>query len=136
MRWRRLNPNELNHELLWLSVSVLAAIVATVWLLGGFPTPICVFHEVTGFACPGCGATRCVRHLLRGDLVAAFLMNPMVFIGGLLVVIYDVYAAIVLAFRLPRLRFDSIPSWLGIGARFGIPALILVNWGWLIYSKV
>lgn len=136
MRWRHLRSGELDHELIWLSVSVVAVPIAWLWLQSGIPTPVCLFHEFTGFACPGCGATRCVRNLMRGDLTAAFLLNPMVFITASLFVIYDVYAAIVLPFRLPRLRFDVMPAWLGAAARFGIPALILINWGWLVYSKV
>jgi hypothetical protein len=135
MRWRRLHPNELDHELIWLLVSVGAVLFAWLWLLIGLQTPVCVFHEFTGLACPGCGATRCVRLIFRGELLAAFLMNPMVFVGGVLFAIYDLYALIVLVMRLPRLRFDAVPSWLGWSARVGIPAIILLNWGWLIYSK-
>jgi hypothetical protein len=136
VRWRRLRPGELDHELIWLSVSAAGALVAWVWLRSGIPTPICVFHELTGIACPGCGATRCVRNVIRGDFAAAFLMNPLIFTAGVFLALYDAYAATVLALRLPRLRFDSIPTWLGATARFGIPALILLNWGWLVYSKV
>jgi hypothetical protein len=136
MRWRQLRTGELDHELLWLSVSVGGALVAWLWLRLGLQTPVCVFHEVTGVACPGCGATRCVRFVFRGAWTSAFLMNPMVFITGSIFVFYDLYATAVLALRLPRLRFDEIPPWLGWTARVGIPALILLNWGWLIYSKV
>jgi len=136
MRWRPLRSGELDHELIWLSVTVTGAVIAGIWLLSGIPTPVCVFHEFTGFPCPGCGATRCVRHLLKGEWTTAFLLNPVFFVTVFLFAIYDVYAAIVLALRLPRLRFDRIPSWLGTTARFGIPALILINWGWLVYSKV
>jgi hypothetical protein len=136
MRWRHLRSGEPDHELIWLSVSVASALIAWLWLRSGFPTPICVFHEMTGFACPGCGATRCVRNVMRGDLIAAFLMNPVVFITGAFFALYDAYAATVLALRLPRVRFDPIPTWLCATARFGIPALILLNWGWLVYSKV
>lgn len=136
MRWRHLRPDEANHELIWLCVSVGCALVAWIWLKSGIPTPVCVFHELTGIACPGCGATRCVRNAMRGDLTAAFLMNPLVFTLGVLLTLYCIYAATVLALRLPRLRFDSTPVWLSATARFGIPALILLNWGWLVYSKV
>lgn len=136
MRWRPLRPGELDHELIWLSVTVTGAVIAGIWLQSGIPTPVCVFHEFTGFPCPGCGATRCVRHLLKGEWLTAFLLNPVFFVTVFLFAIYDVYAATVLALRLPRLRFDQIPSWLGTAARFGIPAIILINWGWLVYSKV
>ena len=41
----------------------------------GFP---CVFHEMTGFYCPGCGSTRSARFLIRGDLGRSFIYNPIV----------------------------------------------------------
>jgi hypothetical protein len=136
MQWRRLRPGEFDHELIWLSVSVAAALIAWLWLTMRWPTPVCTFHELTGFACPGCGATRCVRYLFRGAWTAAFHVNPMIFITAIIFVIYDLYAAIVLAFRLPRLRLNPMPSWLGVSARFGIPGLIVMNWVWLVINKV
>lgn len=41
----------------------------------GFP---CLFHFLTGFYCPGCGGTRAVRALLRGDVVKSFCYHPFV----------------------------------------------------------
>ena len=37
--------------------------------------PGCVFHQLTGFDCPGCGGTRAVLALARGDLLAAASHN-------------------------------------------------------------
>ncbi|MBP1991603.1 hypothetical protein J2Z66_003210 [Paenibacillus eucommiae] len=48
----------------------------------------CVFHEVTGLYCPGCGITRAALSLLRLDFVQAFRYNPLVFILLPLYVIY------------------------------------------------
>lgn len=39
--------------------------------------PPCLFHELTGFYCPGCGVTRALHHLLHGEIGAAFAMNPL-----------------------------------------------------------
>ena len=75
--WRRLRRGELDHEALWLGVSLAAFVMAWVWVRLGLQSPACVFHEVTGWACPGCGATRCVRYALRGAFHAAFLVNPL-----------------------------------------------------------
>lgn len=136
LTWRRLRPGELDHELLWLSVSVAAALIAWFWLSRGIPTPKCVWHEITGVACPGCGATRATRFLLQGAWTDAIRMNPLFVAVACFGVLFDLYAAVVLIFRLPRLRFDSIPEWLGWTARFGIPALIVINWGWLVITKV
>jgi hypothetical protein len=37
--------------------------------------PRCLFHELTGFACPGCGLTRGFHALFHGDLLAALHYN-------------------------------------------------------------
>lgn len=38
---------------------------------------VCPFFALTGFACPGCGTTRGLHHLLHGDVVGAFRFNPL-----------------------------------------------------------
>lgn len=51
-----------------------------VWLpWTGLSIP-CVFHEVTGLYCPGCGITRTVLSLIHGDLPQAFRFNMLVFV--------------------------------------------------------
>lgn len=42
--------------------------------------PRCVFHALTGWACPGCGSLRAVHNLLHGDFAAAFRLNPLLMI--------------------------------------------------------
>ena len=39
---------------------------------------ICPFALCTGMACPGCGMTRAVSHLFRGNLGTAFSYHPLV----------------------------------------------------------
>ena len=41
----------------------------------GFP---CLFHLLTGFYCPGCGGTRAIRLLLKGELIKSFCYHPFV----------------------------------------------------------
>ena len=41
---------------------------------GGFAVP-CLFHEVTGLQCPGCGVTRMIRAVSESDLEAALYAN-------------------------------------------------------------
>ena len=38
---------------------------------------ICVFHEVTGLYCPGCGAGRACYSILHGQFLEAFCYNPL-----------------------------------------------------------
>lgn len=44
--------------------------------------PPCLFHQMTGWDCPGCGAQRALHELLHGHLVAAIRLNAM-FIASL-----------------------------------------------------
>jgi hypothetical protein len=39
--------------------------------------PVCYFHLLTGWQCPGCGALRALHQLLHGHLAAAFRFNPL-----------------------------------------------------------
>ena len=41
--------------------------------------PPCLFRAMTGFLCPGCGATRAVHHLLHGDVGGALRLNALLF---------------------------------------------------------
>ena len=56
------------------------------WLGFGIP---CVFREVTGLQCPGCGISRMCIALLKLDLRGAFAANPVAlvllpFLGAIL----------------------------------------------------
>ena len=60
------------------------AAVAGVWLLRHFDPnvarglfPTCMFHDLTGFYCIGCGMTRMLHALVHGDVPRAFSMNPL-----------------------------------------------------------
>src|SRR5205823_12774360 len=100
---RRLAPGELDHELIWLTASVLSLVFAAVWLILGLPWPRCVFHDLTNLPCVTCGMTRCAIQFFRGHFLAAVNWNQVVF--GLLcgVEAYDLYAFTSLATRAPRL---------------------------------
>jgi hypothetical protein len=46
--------------------------------------PPCPFRLATGLECPGCGALRACHHLLHGDAIAAFRLNPLLFVAAAL----------------------------------------------------
>ena len=48
----------------------------------------CLFHEITGFYCPGCGITRLFFSLLQLDFYRAFRANPLIFILLIIVIFY------------------------------------------------
>jgi hypothetical protein len=43
--------------------------------------PVCYFHKLTGWHCPGCGSLRALHHLTHGELAAAFHCNPLLLVS-------------------------------------------------------
>lgn len=39
--------------------------------------PKCPFFWLTGWKCPGCGSQRALHHLLHGNVLEAFRVNPL-----------------------------------------------------------
>jgi hypothetical protein len=130
--WRSRSPAEPNHELIWFLVSIGSFVGSAVWLVLALPWPSCPFLSITGFPCLTCGATRCAIALFHGDLLSALRWNPLVFIGLCGVLVFDIYAAIVLIGRLPRLR---IVDWTTTGKKVAgviTISLVALNWVYLL----
>ena len=63
----------------WRLLATGAAAVALVEAGGADEGPgLCLVRRCTGAWCPGCGSTRAARHLLRGDVGAAWADHPWV----------------------------------------------------------
>ena len=62
-----------------LKVLGILAIVGVASILLGFITDrsICIFYNVTGVPCPGCGMTRAFIHLFKGDIKGALWFHPL-----------------------------------------------------------
>jgi hypothetical protein len=43
--------------------------------------PPCLFHQLTGLFCPGCGTTRAILHLLHGEFREAVGSNPLLLVA-------------------------------------------------------
>ena len=67
---------------------------------------VCMFHNLTGLDCPGCGMTRAAHALLHGRLYQAFRFNPFIyampFFGYFL--LSELSPHLFLGRRLPQLR--------------------------------
>lgn len=65
---------------LWLATGAVGALLF--FLLGWIGLPVgrgfsfCAFRRITGIPCPGCGMTRAMAALARGDFVAALHLHP------------------------------------------------------------
>jgi hypothetical protein len=132
---RPLAPGEFDHELVWLAVSVVAIVAGSGWLWLGLGWPRCPLLAITGYPCLTCGATRCAIAIGHGHFFQAWLWNPLALIGSCGLVVFDLYAAIVLVARLPRFRMVDWSRTQKNAVRVGVIALILANWIYLLAHR-
>jgi hypothetical protein len=130
--WKRLAPEETDHELLWLSVSTAGLAASAAWFGLRLPWPSCAFHALTGFPCVTCGATRSTIQFLHGHFYAALLFNPLVLASLCAIALFDVYAFAVLAMRAPRLRLMDWKRTETKAVRIMAIAVLLLNWAYLL----
>ena len=131
-RVRRLATGEIDHELIWLSISLVSLTLAAAWLAIGLPWPRCMFHEITGLPCVTCGMTRCGVQFFHGHFLAALKWNPLVFALLCGVVAYDLYAFATLAMRGPRLRICFCTQRVRTFVRFSVISAFALNWIYLL----
>lgn len=85
--------------------------------------PRCIFKELTGFDCPGCGSQRAIHALLHGRVVRAWQFNPMVILSIPLLGILALPRSVEWAERLRRSR------WLP-------PAVLAAVTGWWVLRNL
>ncbi len=84
--------------------------------------PACVFHQMTGLWCPGCGLTRGTYELLHGHIGSAFGYN--IFTPLALVAIVVAWMAwLRVSWGRPAFR---MPPWAGRWVVIALPVLIIV----------
>jgi hypothetical protein len=75
-------PNILRTDILRAAVPPAIVLIFLVVLLRFPPAqynlyPVCPFHQLLHLQCPGCGATRALSALLRGDIAEAMRFNAL-----------------------------------------------------------
>ena len=133
--WRRLPPAVLDHELIWLLVSVAVLAGGAGWLALGLAWPQCPFLAMTGLPCLTCGSTRASIAFLHGDFLQAFSWNPLASLVLWGVVIFDLYAVIVLLARAPRLRMVDWTRTEKNIVRVAVVCVLLLNWMYLLAHR-
>lgn len=135
VRRRALRPGELDHEVIWLSVSLGSLALAATWFALGLPWPHCWFHDLTGLPCVTCGATRSTIEFFHGHPVAACRWNPVVFgfLCGLTT--YDIYAFATVITRAPRLRLEITSAVFGTTVRVFAVVVLAANWVYLLSQR-
>jgi hypothetical protein len=129
---RRLARSEIDHELIWLSISVVSLGAAALWLAIGLPWPACMFHELTGLPCVTCGMTRCSIQFFHGQFAAALKWNPFVFLALCGVAAYDIYAFATIMMRAPRLRIRFSTQRAKRVVRVSVVSALALNWVYLL----
>ena len=77
---RRGFPDAVQKKILIIYGAILGAGMLYAFLILHTPFRIpCLFREVTGLQCPGCGTSRMALALMRFDIPAAFTYNPIAF---------------------------------------------------------
>jgi len=113
-----------NRRLIWAIVALALLLIGGYILYRYDPVgsgfyPQCVFHELTGLYCPGCGAARAFHALVHGEFLKALDFNPLLVIS-LPVVITMVILEIVGWFR--NRRYGIFHMWQAVA----LVALIVV----------
>lgn len=63
-------------------------LIYLVWVLLTDLRIPCIFYELTGLKCAGCGVTRMIVSVARLDFASAFRYNPFLFTTGPLILLY------------------------------------------------
>ena len=121
---------------MWARLAALLALVAATWLLArsdALPhVTLCLFQRVTGKPCPGCGMTRSMLALARGDFVESLRMHPLgvAFAAGLLAAIGGTLVGIVRGGDPPRRFLERH------GVRLVVALLVLFLAQWIVRAFV
>lgn len=104
---------------------------------GDSEVTVCLFKHATGFACPSCGSTRSVLSILHGDFGTALFLNPLGYLGVLIMVVVPILG---ISGRLNGSHLFTktmrIVEVLLRKPRIALPlvGLVLMNWVWNIYK--
>jgi hypothetical protein len=128
---RPLAPGEINHELIWLTVSSGGLALAAAWLALKLPWPLCLFHALTGHPCLTCGATRSAVAFFHAQFLVAFQWNPLAFLLYCALSLFNVYALAVIIMHAPRLRIARVTASDRKFIRGSVIALFVLNWVYL-----
>ena len=105
---------------------ILSVVAVVVLLITDFKIiswiPDCAFLSITGLYCPGCGGTRAVKSLLRGDIIRSFMYHPFVLYCVVAYIIFMLYEFAKKHFRIFHKAFPlEMVIYIGVG-------VLLLQW--------
>ncbi len=93
--------------------------------------PVCIYKNITGYPCPGCGTTRGTISLFKGDFLQSLMWNPLAIVVNIMAITALIWMVYDLITNQPS--FDKIskrkvhPVYIVI-----IGIIVLANWIWNI----
>ena len=134
--WRHLCAHEIDHEKVWSGIFALGLALAVAVPAHVRVALFCPFKRLTGLPCPTCGSGRVISAFLSLAPRDAFQMNPLVAVVFVAWALFSVYAAVVILFRLPRLRATTRARW----TRWPLVAVaigaVAANWLYLVFVGI
>ena len=81
--------------------------------------PECYYFSRTGLYCPGCGGTRSVKRLLRGDLIGSFIYHPFVLYCAVSYTVFMLYVFLKKHFGIFKKKFPvEVVIYIGVAVLF------------------
>lgn len=116
-------PKPLKAIIAIVAILVIATMLTALYFIA--PTtdsffPKCMFHQFTGFNCPGCGLQRAIHALMHGHVAEAVSYNALLPVMALLLALYAM--AYALRDRYPaahRLANSPALAWVTVVLIFG-----------------
>jgi len=126
-------PGQVGLSLLILACALVALHAANLASRFISMLPACPLYAHVGVPCPGCGATRSVMALARGEVLLAFEFNPLVALAT-----WGVLSGAVVML-LAGLAGRRVPTRLAdrhhVILRWGIIALLSLNWLYVLLRQ-
>ncbi|MDO4485104.1 MAG: DUF2752 domain-containing protein [Bacillota bacterium] len=78
-RMRKHDPVRKRILIIYAAVIGIGALYTVLIYTTGFGIP-CLFNQITGLQCPGCGTSRMALAVMRFDFAEGFMYNPVAFV--------------------------------------------------------
>ena len=102
------------------AAAIFIAVNGDAWLV---KMPDCTFEAITGLYCPGCGGTRSVIALFKGNLIKSFMFHPAVPYAAICLVVFMVRMFLIKHFNIGKEKDGRVLIFIYIGI-----AIVLLQW--------
>lgn len=123
-RLERFLESDVDNILYWVSifVVVLTAViyVAQIWFVnytGRYDLLECRLKATIGINCPGCGGTRALKNLVKGNILSSIYYNAFATYGAIIYLIFFFTQTLsrITKGKIKGMKFRTLYLWIGIG---------------------